>query len=104
MDFLAKSTTYLKIMQSFLRPTPTFLQNIPQNLYDLFPKKITFFSVLFYFFFFYFVAYVLMNAYFYMNNMKYEIDCKKKGNCMKITKTVDKEESTPSPDKPIQNI
>ena len=103
MDFLAKSTSYLKNMQSFLRPTPTFFKNIPQNVYDLFPKKLTFFSVLFYFFLFYFIAYILMNAYFYMNNMKYKIDCKKGENCMKITKA-DKEESTPSPDKPVQNI
>jgi hypothetical protein len=53
-------------------------------IYDFFPKKLTFWSVLFYFFFFYFIAYVVFSIYIYVNNLEYEIDCENPENCVKI--------------------
>ena len=53
-------------------------------VYDFFPKKLTFWSVLFYFFFFYFIAYVVFSIYIYMNGLDYEIDCENPQNCIKI--------------------
>jgi hypothetical protein len=53
-------------------------------IYDFFPKKLTFWSVLFYFFLFYFIAYIVFSIYIYVNNLEYEIDCENPENCVKI--------------------
>ena len=55
----------------------------------IFPKEITFFSVLWYIFLFYFIAYIVINVYLYSKGLTYEIDCKTHDKCFKIKKLGD---------------
>lgn len=51
---------------------------------DIFPTQITFFSVLYYIFLFYVVAFIIFNIYIYMNDLEYNINCKKNEKCIEI--------------------
>jgi hypothetical protein len=89
MDFLDKSTELLKTGG--------------KAVYDFFPKKLTFWSVLFYFFFFYFVVYVVFSIYIYVNGLEYDIDCENPENCIKIKERMTDKKIDES-DKPTNNI
>jgi hypothetical protein len=71
-------------------------------VYDFFPKKLTFWSVLFYFFLFYFIVYVIFSIYIYVNGLEYEIDCENPENCVKI-KQKDTNENKKMDDSEKQN-
>jgi hypothetical protein len=75
MDFFNKSTELLKTGG--------------KAVYNFFPKKLTFWSVLFYFFFFYFIVYVVFSIYIYVNGLEYSIDCENPKNCIKIKERTD---------------
>jgi len=60
MNFLDKSTEMMKMGG--------------KAIYDFFPKKLTFWSVLFYFFFFYFIVYGAFSIYIYANGLEYQND------------------------------
>jgi hypothetical protein len=92
----------------FLNKSSELLKTGGKAVYDFFPKKLTFWSVLFYFFFFYFIAYVMFSIYIYVNGLEYEIDCENTDKCIKIKeKNIDKnkkiDESVKSND-PIKPI
>lgn len=77
---------------NFLEKSSNVLKNGVISVYDLFPKTLTFWSVLFYFFFFYFVVYIFFLIYIYVNGLEYEIDCTNKDKCVTIKKKDDKPE------------
>ncbi len=68
----------------FLETSTELFKTLGKTTYDFFPKKLTFWSVLFYFFFFYFVIYIIFSIYIYVNGLEYDIDCANPDNCIKI--------------------
>ena len=56
------------------------------KLTDIFPLKLTFWTVLWYIFLGYLIAYIVFNAYIYLYDLEYEIDCKSNTKCFNITK------------------
>jgi preprotein translocase subunit SecF len=78
---------------NFLDKSSGLLQTFGKSVYDFFPKKLTFWSILFYFFFFYFIVYVGFSIYIYANGLEYEIDCESTTNCVKIKKRTDTKET-----------
>jgi hypothetical protein len=71
---------------NFSEKSIDFFKMSLKAVYDFFPKKITFWSVLFYFFLFYFIAYIIFTIYIYVYGLEYEIDCENTKNCVKIKK------------------
>ena len=61
------------------------------NITYLFPTQFTFWTTLWYIFLFYLVAFIVFNIYIWANGLQYEINCKNKGKCVKITKKMDKD-------------
>lgn len=88
MDFFNKSTELLKTGG--------------KAVYNFFPKKLTFWSVLFYFFFFYFIVYVVFSIYIYVNGLEYEIDCENPKNCIKIKERITENKKMDESEKPTE--
>ena len=64
------------------------------QIIDIFPMKITFWSVLWYIFLCYVIAYIVFHIYIYTNGLEYEIDCKANTNCFKIKKKEEQDNTT----------
>jgi hypothetical protein len=75
-----------------------------KTVYEFFPKKLTFWSVLFYFFFFYFVVYIVFSIYIYVNGLEYDIDCENPENCIKIKERMTENKKIDESDKPNDDI
>jgi len=87
---------------NFLDKFTELLTTCGKAVYDFFPKKLTFWSVLFYFFLFYFIAYVIFSIYIYVNGLEYEIDCENPKNCIKIKERITENKKMDESEKPTE--